>query len=57
MDPEQFSVYRHEAVHELMRLNELCEQEFRISSWARWDYDFDRGTLTFSQDGVPKVRA
>ena len=31
MDPEQFSVYRHEAVHELMRLNELCEQEFRIS--------------------------
>jgi hypothetical protein len=57
MDPEQFSVYRHEAVHELMRLNELCEQEFRISSWPRWDYDFDRGTLTFSQDGVPKVRA
>jgi len=57
MDPEQFSVYRHEAAHELMRLNELCEQEFRISSWPRWDYGFDRGTLTFSQDGVPKVRA
>ena len=57
MDPEQFSVYRHEAVHELMRLNELCEEEFRISSWPRWDYDFGRGTLTFSQDGVPKVRA
>ncbi len=57
MDPEQFSVYRHEAVHELMRLNELCEEEFHISSWPRWDYDFGRGTLTFSQDGVPKVRA
>ncbi len=57
MDPGQFSTYRHEAVHELMRLNELCEKEFRISSWPRWDYDFDRGTLTFSQDGVPKVRA
>ena len=55
MDAEQFSVYRHEAVHELMRLNELCEQEFHISSWPRWDYEFERGTLTFSQDGVPKV--
>jgi hypothetical protein len=57
MDAEQFSVYRHEAVHELMRLNELCEREFRISSWPRWNYDFARGTLTFSQEGVPKVRA
>jgi hypothetical protein len=57
MDPERFSVYRHEALHELMRLNELCEKEFRISLWPRWDYDFRRGTLTFSQDGVPKVRA
>jgi hypothetical protein len=57
MEPQQFSEFRHEAVHELMRLNELCKQEFRISSWPRWDYDFKRGTLTFSQDGVPKVRA
>jgi hypothetical protein len=57
VDPEQFSIHRHEAVHELMRLNELCEQEFRISSCPRWDYDFDRGTLTFSENGVPKVRA
>ncbi len=38
MDPEEFSIYRHEAVHELMRLNTLCEQQFHISSWPRWDY-------------------
>jgi uncharacterized protein DUF6882 len=57
MEAEQFSEFRHEAVHELMRLNELCEQEFRISSWARWDYDLERGTLTFSQDGKPRVLA
>jgi uncharacterized protein DUF6882 len=57
MDAEQFSAYRHEAVHELMRLNELCEEEFRISTWPRWDYDFERGTLIFSQDGVPRVLA
>jgi hypothetical protein len=57
MDPEQFQVFRHEAVHELMRLNEQCEQTFRISSCPRWDYDLNAGTLTFSEDGTPKVIA
>ncbi len=57
MDPEQFSEFRHEATHQLMRLNEECEEKFRISSCPRWYYDFDRGTLTFSQDGEPKVVA
>ncbi|HET8922901.1 MAG TPA: hypothetical protein VFN26_07870 [Candidatus Acidoferrum sp.] len=57
MKPEQFSEFRHEAVHELMRLNDLCEKEFRISSWPRWEYDFERATLTFSQESVPKVLA
>ena len=57
MEAEQFSVFRHDAVHELMRLNELCEKEFHISSWPRWDYDLERGTLTFSENGVPKVLA
>jgi hypothetical protein len=27
------------------------------SSWPRWDYDLERGTVTFSQNGVPKVFA
>ena len=57
MDPEQFSAYRHDAVHELMRLNKLCEEQFHISSWPRWDYELERGTLTFSENGVPKVLA
>jgi hypothetical protein len=57
MKPEQFSEFRHDAVHELTRLNEACEKEFHIGSWPRWDYDLERGTLTFSKDGVPKVRA
>ena len=57
MEAQQFSEFRHQAVHELMRLNELCEKEFQISSWPRWDYDFERGTLTFSQEGIPKVLA
>ena len=57
MEPQQFSEFRHEAVHQLTRLNEECEKEFCISSWPRWDYDLERGTLTFSQEGVPKVVA
>jgi hypothetical protein len=57
MDAEQFAAYRHEAVHQLMELNEGCEKTHRISSWPRWDYNFDAGTLTFSENGVPKVIA
>lgn len=57
MSPEEFAGFRHKAVHELMRLNELCEKEFRISTWPRWDYDLDVGTLTFSQEGVTRVAA
>ena len=57
MDPDNFSTFLHEAVHRLKDLNEKCEEEFRISSWPRWNYDLDRGTLTFSQDGQPKVVA
>jgi hypothetical protein len=57
VDPEKFSTFLHEAVHHLRDLNQKCEEEFRISSWPRWDYDLDRGTLTFSQDGQTKVLA
>ncbi len=57
MTPEQFSEFRHNAVHELIHLNEHCADEFKISHWPRWDYDLDAGTLTFSEEGVPKVVA
>ncbi|HXW56371.1 MAG TPA: hypothetical protein VEJ67_11520 [Candidatus Cybelea sp.] len=57
MEPEQFSKFRHQAVHELMDLNELCEKEYHISSWPKWEYDLDRGTLAFTRDGVLKVLA
>lgn len=57
MEAEEVLDFRHQAVHELMRLNELCGREFHISAWPRWDYDLDRGTLTFSEDSLPKVVA
>jgi hypothetical protein len=49
MEREQFSKFRHEAVHELKDLNDLCEKEYRISSWPNWEYDLARGTLAFTQ--------
>jgi hypothetical protein len=57
MTAEEFSQFRHESIHSLKRLNEANEREFRISSWPRYDYDFDSGTLSFSQDGITKVLA
>ena len=57
MDPEQFSLFRHEAVHQLMQLNEECEKAFRISSWPQWRYDFRQGTLAFSKNDIPQVIA
>jgi hypothetical protein len=57
MDAAEFTQFRHDSVHALMRLNEACDKAFNISSWPRWDYDLDAGTLIFSQHGVPKVIA
>ena len=57
MKSEEFIRFRHESAHALVRLNELCNKEFNILSWPRWDYDLDHGTLTFSKQGVPRVIA
>jgi hypothetical protein len=57
MNSDDFSRFRHESAHELMRLNDVCAKSFRISFWPRWDYDLARGTLTFSKDDFPRVIA
>jgi hypothetical protein len=57
MTSEEFSKFRHESIHALMRLNESCDSEFQLSSWPRWDYDFERATLTFSKDNILRVLA
>ena len=57
MTPSDFEAYRHQAVHKLMDLNEECERKFRTGHWARWNYDLDAATLTFSEAGVPHVIA
>lgn len=57
MTEDEFSDYAHDAVHELMELNEKYHQQFRIGDYARWFYDLEKGTLTFSDHGVPHVVA
>ena len=57
MSPEEFEEFRAQTFDSLVQINELCKQEFRIGSWQRWDYELEAGTLTFSNDGVPRVMA
>jgi hypothetical protein len=57
MTPQEFSRFKHDAIHELTKLNERVTQVFRLGEWERYDYDLERKTLTFSQNGVPRVIA
>ena len=57
MTPDEYSQFKHDAVHELTKLNEQCTQVFRLGEWERYDYDLERQTLTFSQGGTPRVVA
>jgi len=55
--PDWFPEWRHDAVHQLQDKNARLAAEFQLGGWPRYDYDFDAGTLIFSQHGVPKVIA
>lgn len=53
----EFELFVHPLVHESMAKNNACEQQFKIPAWPRWDYDDELSTLTFSEDGRPRVVA
>ncbi len=57
MSPEEFEDYRQQAYDSLVEINELCKQEFKLGTWQHWAYELEAGTLTFSNDGVPRVVA
>ena len=57
MTKEQFSVFRHDAVHALIRLNKACDEQFFISKWRHWNYELESCSLAFSEDGIPRVFA
>lgn len=57
MKAREFSFLVQAGVRQLKKLNQECEREFHISRYKRWRYDLEQGTLTFSREGEPKVRA
>ncbi len=57
MTAEQFSQFKDEALKDLTLMNESCRATFRLTSWQRYDYDLESGTLIFSEDAVPRVIA
>ena len=54
---KEYEEYRHARVHETIDRNKAWRERFRIDSWPHWNYDFEAETLTFSEDGKPRVIA
>jgi hypothetical protein len=54
---KEYEAYRHARVHEAIKRNEAWMEKYRVGQWPRWDYDFETETLTFSEDGQPRVIA
>lgn len=55
--PDWYREWRHEAVHQLETKNARLEADYQLSRWPRFDYDVEAQTLTFSENGVPRVIA
>ena len=57
MNPHWYAAWRDEAVEQLDAKNARLQQEFRLGSWPRYDYDLTAGKLLFSDNGITKVVA
>jgi hypothetical protein len=57
MNPDWYGAWREEAVEQLNVKNTRLQNDFRLGSWSRYDYDLKAGKLLFSEDGVVKVVA
>ena len=55
--PDWYPAWRHDAYHRLQDKTERVRAQFRLGDWPRYHYDIDAGTLTFSENEVPKVIA
>ncbi len=56
-EPSWYKSWRHDAVHDLIDKNKRLEAEFKIGTWARYDYDLDNARMTFSHEGKIKLAA
>jgi hypothetical protein len=52
---DEYDEFAHARIHESIALNTVWIDKYRIGTWQRWDYSLEHATLTFSQDGKPKV--
>jgi hypothetical protein len=57
MDPDWYAAWQDQAFEELLEKNHHLETEFKVGHWTRYDYNLLSNTLTFSEQGVPKVVA
>lgn len=56
-DPVWYGAWRQDAIHELVEKNQKLAEEFQLGRWPRFDFDFDKGLLIFSKEGMSIVRA
>ncbi|KXU29179.1 hypothetical protein A0J57_16725 [Sphingobium sp. 22B] len=56
-DPDWYSAWRHEAVHQLQDKNALLKERFRLGDWPRFDYELSQRQLVFSENGQSRVVA
>ena len=57
MTPAWYADWRHEAVHQLQAKNEKLDRELGLLSWPRYDYDVEKQSLTFSENGRTRLVA
>lgn len=57
MNTDWYRAWRDEAIDQLNAKNGRLQNDFRLGSWARYDYDLATATLRFSEEGVVKVVA
>jgi hypothetical protein len=55
--PGWYDAWRHEAFHQLQAKNQQLNDQYRLGTWSRYDFDLEPGTLTFSAEGKAKVVA
>ena len=57
VDPAWYAAWRQDAIQELAEKNRKLTEEFQLGNWPRFDFDLEKGWLTFSSQGKPVVRA
>ena len=57
VDPAWYGVWRQDAIQELAQKNRDLSEEFQLGKWPRFDFDLEKGWLTFTGEGKPTVRA